>query len=326
MFYSNSEQQETVDTNEIVKKRTAPLQQELKLKEDRVKALTRQIDEREAAVTKAEQQHAAAAKAMREKHQQEMELLQTKLKAAQRKQKNKGPINTVAGSDKRQKTAMVADPSGHINTVFNMVKNLFHFIVHLERVNGKFIVRDALRHGYMREAASRNQELEIDQADDKANSRLRYLDLSRAGVTQEKVGKTKAAAIEYPALADLLLTEFEWFRSIHSFLVGNMLLPTPELHVSLIGYLAEIEAEITPAVVQAILGIDMAVATRIVSRLQQHHQLPVCTNADFQRAQCVHMIKGNSRQPPRQCKKFGKIAANVALPLCSYHRAKESIP
>ena len=211
----------------------------------------------------------------------------------------------------------ISTPMSHVTYILSLVKSLFHFVVHLQRKSERFFVKDALKHGYMRASGGK---LEIGEADRKSRNRIQFLDLSKSSATQEFVGNSKKKTswtVEYPQLSDILLKEFEWFRRIHTTLVGNMLLPTPELHVALIGYLAEIQAEITLPVVQSILGVDRSVADRIFDRVQAQLQ-----KQDQQKKghQCVHTIP----RKKKQCKKLGKLGDSV--PLCMYHKASATIP
>ena len=225
-------------------------------------------------------------------------------------------------SHKRKHSQLMDTPIVQVNHIQSLVKSMFHFVVHLERKCDRFFVKHALQHGYMREAeTSGNVEFDIDDADVKSKSRMRSLDLSEANPTEELVGNSKKktfAAVEYLQLCDLLLQEFGWFRSIYTTLVGHVL-PTPELQAAIIGYLVEIQAEVTCPVVQAILGVEQSVASHIVKQVEL--QLPEQQQISREKSlQCVHIIARQNSQ----CKKFGKVGQTV--PLCSYHKARRSIP
>ena len=90
--------------------------------------------------------------------------------------------------------------------------------------------------------------------------------------------------------------------------------------------------------VQAILGVDRSIAHRIVETVklqlsdqqqqqqQQQQQLSeratnaTTTNTTTPRFQCVYTVA----RKHRQCKKFGYVGQ--AIPLCSYHKARTTIP
>lgn len=291
---------------------------ELAQQKDRVKDLSSQIERQTQQHKLKIQQKQAETDKLEKEHERELRQLREQLSSA-----DATPALIV--KNKRKNFEISGTPAKQLTSLVGALKDLFHFLLHLERRNGRFHVRDALRHAFMRESAARGEFLEEHEADVKANSRLRTLKntFDDTEVKSEQFGSNMAFTMNYYELANLLMQEkyCQWFRDIHALIVGHILLPTPEVHVAIGCYLTEMQQELCPSVVEAILGVSGLVAQRIVPRLQDQTQ-----SIEMKKSQCTHMIKASGAQ--RQCKKIGQLTHNnnnVLVPLCKYHNASATV-
>jgi hypothetical protein len=247
--------------------------------------------------------------------------LEKKLAAAGRKQPREDDLPLLQADPKRARLDMMSTPATQVVGLTKVLGDIFHFLAHLERANGKFQVRDALRHAYLRASQDRGESLDWTDADTKAKDRLKALGpiLETAGATKERFGKVEALCLSYPALADMLLQErqFSWFRALHTTVVGNMLLPSVEVHIALASHLSSIRTEVDVATVCAVMGVPPAIAKRIVPNL-----LKLDSSGTAKVMQCLQMVNGTrKRDQKRQCKQRLKIkGAEPGIPRCGYHK------
>jgi hypothetical protein len=241
--------------------------------------------------------------------------------AAVRKQPRDEDLPLLQVDQKRARLDMLSTPAAQVVGLTKVLGDIFHFLAHLEKANGKFQVRDALRHAYLRASQDRGESLDWTDADTKAKDRLKALGpiLVTAGATKERFGKVEAMCLSYPALADMLLQErqFSWFRTLHTTVVGNMLLPSAEVHLALASHLSIIRTEVDVATVCAVMGVPPAIAKRIVPNL-----LKLDSSGTAKVMQCLQMVKGTrKRDEKRQCKQRLKVnGAEPGIPRCGYHK------
>ena len=102
-------------------------------------------------------------------------------------------------------------------------------------------------------------------------------------------------------------------QRLHITVVGNALLPSPEVHLALATHLEKIRSDIDAPLIAAVLGIALESAHHIAPSLLQ--------TTGGTRIQCFSMIKGKrKRDPPRRCSKKAKVASPADVKgLCCYH-------
>jgi hypothetical protein len=264
----------------------------------------------------------------------EIEKLQNVIQeGATREKKRVYPGNAegeyVPPSNKRSHMDMMETPRLHVRGLAAILGSLFEFLENLEGADGMFQVRDALRHAYMHEAAAVGEELDYTDADEMAKARLKVLSpaFRIAGVKQSRFERVSSYAMSYPELADLLLQDkkLRWFRRLHLTIVGDAMLPSPEVHIALAAHLESVRSRIDVSTIAAVLGVSRVTAKRIAPHLQQE------TSAGaLKTVQCLKMVKGlRRRDVPRQCKKTTKIkqllleGGGTAV-LCCYHKASKN--
>lgn len=227
----------------------------------------------------------------------------------------------VTVSNKRSHSVMIAAPAVHVVSLVKALAELFAFLENLESSEGFFNVCDAIRHAYMIASAQEGTELEYEDASKAASNRLAVIRpaLVAAGAKIVLFGKTKAVALCYPDLSDVLLQDkrLGWFRRLHIQIVGNTLLPCQEVHLALASHLQAVAARVDAKIVADVLGVTMATAKTMTPRLQE-----VSAGKMMKAVQCLQLVKDHGSNK-RQCKKMAKIADTIDLSkaLCCYHTA-----
>ena len=208
-------------------------------------------------------------------------------------------------------------PSKRRDILVKCLQTIFHFLAHVQSAGTMFNVRDAFRHAYMRAHAQKNHQLEYEEADEMARSALQTYKkrFDKSKVPQVLFGSNLAHAMEYVPLSDLMMQvkEFAWYREIQTTIVGNVLLPSYEVHEALILYLSYVRVNINEAVVKKILGVTEKGASTIAMRLSVARS----TGRVIKR-QCEHLMTKKMR-----CKKKVKLVTGDSFfpCLCFYHKA-----